>query len=778
MKNIIKNNLKQKIWLTGCVTLLFALVGPMMLLMSYENEKKFALTKESLIQAMERFFLPNIFCDFVPTIIACAVIAVVFFGYLFSKKQVDLYHSIPVNRKNLFICNYISGVIVYLIALFVDNVLCIFVAIPNQFMSATSWKNLIIALLINIVHFLFGYSVTIIGIMLTGNVLTAVGGTAAISLFFPAVFEISKYLEGYFYVTYSGNYSVNPALTVKYSWLSPLSSYATIIDRCSNMNNYYYIEDSFSVIPALIMPLIMTIVAVVAGYLIYTKRPSEAAGRAIAFSKLRRFIEIPLVIICGLLGVVFTTSSVNTYKSVWVWIGLILGVLLSHFVLEVIINESFKSILSHKIQLLCTLAATCAIVLVFFFDMTGYDKFIPDKNKVVSCGVYFDDIDTNLNIMEVSENVNNNGFYEVSYKDGATYAFANRFTDAAIIEKIIGIASIGTTCVDDMIEEKYNNNDSAYYYERDYYSKASAKESVNISLEDSEEEGLSYDEEYKKAKQWMEMNGIHKLENENVRKTSIRVCYELNGGKIVTRYYNIPLSKVLSAINEVYKTEEYKDVHFNLDDEFKKDVIHKVDVYDGFESKIVSVTEDEKDRLLRTYLSELKTMDIDTISNVPIGRIAPLVKVSDVYDETFSGYYIYPEFTKTIDLIKSYGADTKYLTNEISVDELISIGVNAYNRYGYSNDETLYVDNLTYDIENDAEFLKEFAPKIINSNNAWTNNLLISEKTNSDNTGIDISATIKPDKGIQKYCSLIIKDGKVPERIDKDIVIGIYKENR
>ena len=107
MKNIIKNNLKQKIWLTGCVTLLFALVGPMMLLMSYENEKKFALTKESLIQAMERFFLPNIFCDFVPTIIACAVIAVVFFGYLFSKKQVDLYHSIPVNRKNLFICNYI-----------------------------------------------------------------------------------------------------------------------------------------------------------------------------------------------------------------------------------------------------------------------------------------------------------------------------------------------------------------------------------------------------------------------------------------------------------------------------------------------------------------------------------------------------------------------------------------------------------------------------------------------------------------------------------------------
>ena len=96
----------------------------------------------------------------------------------------------------------------------------------------------------------------------------------------------------------------------------------------------------------------------------------------------------------------------------------------------------------------------------------------------------------------------------------------------------------------------------------------------------------------------------------------------------------------------------------------------------------------------------------------------------------------------------------------------------------YYQNETLYVDNLTYDIENDAEFLKEFAPKIINSNNAWTNNLLISEKTNSDNTGIDISATIKPDKGIQKYCSLIIKDGKVPERIDKDIVIGIYKENR
>lgn len=778
MKNIIKNNLKQKIWLTGCVTLMFALVGPMMILMSYENEKKFAMTKEALVQAMEQFFLPNIFCDFVPTVIAYVIIAIVFFGYLFSKKQVDLFHSIPVDRKNLFICNYISGVIVYLIALLVDNVLCIFVAIPNQFMSATSWKNLFIALLINLVHFLFGYSVTIVGIMLTGNVLTAIGATSAISLIFPAVFEIADYLESYFYVTYGARYSVNPTLSVKYSWLSPWASYATIIDRCRNMNDYLYYAESFKAIPSLVMPLIMTIVAIVTGYLIYTKRPSEAAGRAIAFRKLRPYIEIPAVMICGLLGLVFTTTSVNTYKSVWVWIGLVLGVLLSHFILEVIINESFKAILSHKIQLLCTLAVTSAIVLVFFFDMTGYDRYVPDTEKVVSAGIYFEDIDSNLNIMNVSENDNSNGLYDVTYKDGTTHAFSNRFTDAALIEKIVGIANIGTTCVDDMIEDRYNRNDSAYYYERDFYGKASSVESLNVSLEDSKEEGLSFEEEYENAKQWMEMNGIHKLDKDYVRKTSIRVCYELNGGRIVTRYYNIPLSKVLSAINEVYKTEEYKDVHFTLDDEYKKDVIHKVDVYDGFDDKIVSVTDDEKDRLLRTYLSELKTLDIDTISNVPIGRIAPLVKVSEVYDETFSGYYIYPEFTKTIDLIKSLGADTKYLTNEIPADELISIGVNAYNLYGYSDDETLYVDNLTYDIETDAEFIKELAPKLINANNAWTNNLLISEKTNNDITGIDLSATIKPDKGVQKYCSLILKDGKLPERIDKDIVVGIYRENR
>lgn len=775
MKKLINNNLKQKIWLTGCITLLFILLRPMMQLMTYENEKRFALTQESLINTMETFFLPGVFTDYVPIAIACVVIAIVFFGYLFSKKQVDLYHSIPVNRKHLFAVNYLSGTIVYLIALFIEYIICVFIAVPNHYMTSESWKNLMVALCMNIVHFMFGYSVAICGIMLSGVIITAIAGAAVIALAFPAAVTLLEYFERYFYVTYAGHSKVKPELLNKLYWLSPVTSFATLIERVRYEWNEYYYENSIMVLSALILPVIMTVLLTGISYYLYKKRPSESAGRAIAFKKTRAFIEVPLAILGGMAGAWFMSTSINTYKTSWIWTGLVLGVLLVHCILEVIINESFKAIFSHKIQLVISLVATVLIIGIYYGDFSNYDKFIPDKTNITSASVYFNEIDNNLSYLQVSEDPANPGLYIVQYKDGSEHAFLNRFTDSVLIEKILGVSQIGVSCVDDMILDKYENDNGSYYEYRD----AAMEEKVMLGDSDYyESEGLSEEEAYAQASKWMEENGIQKLDEDTVRKINIEVCYELKNGKIVLRQYTIPLSKVLSAMNEIYKTEEYKDIHFTLNDSFEAGYIHKVEVYDGYDNKVVSVTEEEKDKLLKTYLSELKKLDIDMISNVPIGRIAPLVKVSDVYDETFSGYYIYPEFTQTLGLIEGYGVDISSFTNEIKADELMAVNISSYNMYGYSDDQHLYLDNLSYDDINDSEFLQELAPVLLNASNAWANQLLISNKTNQDNIGIDITANLTPVKGIQRFFPVVIKDGRVPEKIQKDIVIRLWEENR
>ena len=786
MKNIIKNNLKQRIWLMGCVSLLFILCRPMIQLVTYENEKMWSLTQETLIEAMETFFLPDVFTDYIPTAIACVVIAVVFFGYLFSKRQVDLFHSIPVDRKHLFIANYVSGVVVYLIALVSEYLLCVFIAIPNHYMTVNSWKNLVVAICVNLVHFLFGFGVAICGIMLAGNVIVALAGTAVIALIYPLTVTLVQYFERYFYVTYTDCNKVKPELLSKYYWLSPVTSYATMIQRLKYQWDNSYYESSTMAYAGLIMPLVMTVIVTVVAFNFYLNRPSEAAGRAISFKKSRVFIEVPITILAGMIGAWFMSISINKYKTSWIILGAVIGVILVHGILEVVINESFKAIISHKLQFVATLVVTLLIIGLFYEDITEYDKYIPKRENIVSAGIYFNDIDNELSLLNVVDNPEAPGFYATQYMDGFENAFLNRITEKNTIDKIYGISQIGVSVVPDMISSKYNQNNGVYYtygtkeaVDELYLDSNEAASMKEGSFNDGETSALSDEEAYKQALQWMEENGIHELEHgSGVRTTNIKICYELKNGKYVMRSYDIPMSKVVDAIDNIYKTKEFKDVHFNLEKEYKQGVIYKVEVFNGYGNKEVSVTGDEKDELIETYLSELDNLNIDIISKAPIGRMAPLVKVSELYDESFSGYYLYPEFKKTLALIESYGVDMSYFTNKINVDELVSVNLSSYNMYGVDEQNALYFDNLSYDNENDEDYLWELAPELININNIWNNQALISYKSKYDSLGVDVNANLTPIKGIQRYVAVMFKDGEIPEKIKKDIIIKLWEENQ
>lgn len=773
MKNIIKHNIKHNIWLTGCVTLLFILCRPMMQLMAYENEKIYAMSPQELVQKMEKFFLPDIFTDYIPTVIACVVIAIVFFNYLFSKKRVDLYHSIPINRNHLFIANYVSGVIVYIFALLLEYVICVFIALPNHYMTATSFKYMIAAIAINLVHFLFGYGIVITAVMLSGNPVVAIAESAAISLIYPVAVSLFQNFKRYFYVTYDVCTEIKPEPIVKFYWLSPFTSYASIIQRAKYEWDTYYYKTISQAYADLILPVVMVIIFTAFAFFLYMKRPSEAAGRTMAFKKTRAFIEVPCTIVCGMIGGWFMSTSVNTYKTVWIWIGVIIGVILSHFILEAILNESFKAIISHKLQLAVTLAVIVAFFGVLFTDATHYDSYIPKADSVASATVYFTDIDGNMSAQEFIKNEGSTEYYTVKYLDRQTYMYTHRFTDSEMIEKIVDISKIGTSYVQDMIQRKNDNTDGIYYKEDTY-----AVDDVILGEGDSKELGISEDEAYSQAKKWMDENGITELEHSNENDImGVNVCYELKNGKIVLRHYEIPVSNLFSSIDAVYCSDEYKKENYNLFRGYEEGNISKVEIYDNFENKTVSLTGAEKDRILKTYMKELSKINVDMLCQVPVGRISPLVKITDIYSESYSGYYIYPEFTETLALIESYGADISGFTKEVKAEDITSINVSSYNLYGYDKDKTLSADNIVYDQEKDSEFIKELAPNLINANNIWSNYMLIRQRSNYDNLGIDTTVNLVPLKGFARTFSIIYKDGKAPERIKKDVAIKIWQEN-
>lgn len=779
MKKLIKINLKRNIWLTGCLSLVFILCRPMMQLLTYENAQRYTIVPEDLISTMEGFFLPDYFTDFVPTLLACAVIGFVYFSFLFSKRQVDLYHSIPVNRKHLFISNYASGIITYIIALLAEYIICIAIAIPNHYFTMKTVSNILIALVCNLIHFIYGYGIIVCAVMLTGNIIVSVAASAVFALIYPVVAMILSYMERYFYVTFTSSESVKADLLTKYYWLSPITSYATVIQRTKHDWTPFFFETASEPYVAMILPFIMAIIVTAIAYLLYSKRPSEAAGRAIAFRNSRPIIEIPISIIGGLLGVWFMSISVTTYKSSWIWGGAVLGVLLSHLLLEIIINESFKALFSHKMQLLCTVIVTILIVGIYYGDFTKYDSYVPNRNNIKTVGIYFEGIDNNLSYIEPKPDEKNPGYYNSKYYMGQNYAFTNRLSNEVLIDKVLGVANIGVTCVNDMISAKNIENDADYYLRE-------AVEETNIVDDMSESkfvEGMAEDlddeEAYNLALKWMEENGYHEIDPDDSNRTiNIQICYELKSGKIVLRQYDIPLSKALASIGDIYNSEEYNLNHFDIYKGYENGIISKVEIYDSYEQRIGLLTEADKDKLMDTYISELKNITLDTISQVPIGRIVPSYKASELYDESYSGYYIYPEYKKTLALIESYGVDMTGLTAGVDASEIVSINLSSYSLYGRSNQEYAYVSDVNYDSINDKMFLKEIAPKLINANNVWSNELLIDNKTNSDKSGVDMMVYITPENGIQRTFSVRFKDGVLPERIKKDVAIKLWTDNQ
>lgn len=792
MRYLIKNNLKQKVWLTAILSVMFVLCRPMFQLMTYENNK-FYSNPQVLLDAMESFFLPDVFSDYISTFIACGVIGVVLFSYLFSKRMVDLYHSIPVNRKQLFLANYVSGIIIYLIALMIQFVVCIAIAIPNHYMTINSLKNMTFTIVCCIIHFLYGYSVTILAVMLSGNIIVALAGTAVLSVGFPVVFSIIDAFQRYFYVTFSDGYSVLQKIITKFYWASPVTSFATMIARCSYSWESDYFENILEAYPQLIVPLLVTIIVAVLAYYLYMKRPSEAAGRSLAFKNSAMIIRIPVSIIGGFIGTWFMCTSVNRFKNGWIWLGLFIGVLLSHCILEVIFNESFKAFMKHKLQFVVTLALTVLIVGIFYYDLTGFDRYNPKRENITSAAIYFGDVDNNLSGMEIYPNEDEPEYLSTKYYSALENAFKQNFTDSVLIDKVYAITQIGLTCVDDMIEEKYSEGNDGILYGKDYktdrlMNAASASDDVYTYEFDETEKSdnsnlvnLSKDEAYAKALSWMDENGIVLRDRTHKERTlSVQIFYTMKGGKKILRRYDIPVSKVKAAMNEIYKTSEYKLNHFDIYDGIAKNAIHKVDVYDVFENRALSLTGSQKEEFLKIYMSELEKMTVDTISELPIGRISPLVKTSERFDDSYSGYYIYPEFTKTLAYIESFGSDMENFKSDIKADEISAINVTSYNMYAYadSEDDGIYVEEIRYTNSENEDVIKAIAPYIANSGNIWSNEALIYSNTKSQDLGVDLMIESYTENGMQRTYSVIFKNSEVPEIIKKDIAIKIWEDNQ
>lgn len=538
--------------------------------------------------------------------IAAVVLAASGFAYLHSKKKTDFYHSLPIRREMLYAVTCLNGflymAVAYLGFLTIAAVMIRVKGVPFD------WGSLYLASVEHLCFFALVYMTAILSMLLTGNLVVGLLGTGVLFSWGPVIcMTISAYFSEYF-TTFYGDDSFLLALSER---TSPVA---------------WYVKACMSSQPGRMALWAMLAAAVLflLGMLLYRRRPSEAAGHAMAFPITEPIIRFLIAVPSSLLlGAMFHSMM---YEDGWTVFGLVCGLLLVSCIIEIIYHFDFKSLFAHKRQLLVSAVFVGVVFAIFRFDLFGYDRYLPATEKLASGGIYSDLLDPDATSQYHSTVEYTEGWYGVTFDamPSSTLADEMQISDDQGLELLHTIAAQGV-------------HDAAQA--RDRFLRGG---------------GRSYDVE----------EGDEAFRN-------VTIAWHLRNGRTVYRSYRVNVSGVRAALEVVYNLDAYKTAMYPVLS-LTADDVAGINYKEEDECSHVKLAgADVKAALLAAYQEELKALTSETRAHeMPIAEIqfktneqqALIQKLRDEGGNytLFNHYYyypIYPSFTKTIALLRACGVE-------------------------------------------------------------------------------------------------------------------------
>ncbi len=539
--------------------------------------------------------------------IAAVVLAASGFAYLHSKKKTDFYHSLPIRREMLYAVTCLNGflymAVAYLGFLTIAAVMIRVKGVPFD------WGSLYLASVEHLCFFALVYMTAILAMLLTGNLVVGLLGTGVLFSWGPVIcMTISAYFSEYF-TTFYGDDSFLLALIERTS--SPVAWY---VKACMSS------QPGRMALGAMLAAAVLFLL----GMLLYRRRPSEAAGHAMAFPITEPIIRFLIVVPSSLLlGAMFHAMM---YEDGWTVFGLVCGLLLVSCIIEIIYHFDFKSLFAHKRQLLVSAVFVGVVFAIFRFDLFGYDRYLPATEKLASGGIYCDLLDPDATSQYHSTVEYTEGWYGVTFDamPSSTLADAMQISDDQGLELLHTIAAQG---VHDAAEA------------RDRFLRGG---------------GRSYD-----------------LEEGDAAFHNVTIAWHLRNGRTVYRSYRVNVSGVKTALEAVYDLDAYKTAMYPVLS-LTADGVAGINYKEEDECSHVKLSgADMKAALLAAYQEELKALTSETRAReMPIAEIqfktneqqALIQKLRDEGGNytLFNHYYyypIYPAFTKTIALLRACGVE-------------------------------------------------------------------------------------------------------------------------
>lgn len=400
---LMKEDFKTRVWTLAISILIFffslIVATAMMISFNLYNSSTYNYSDDLAMNFMSYIGINNPFFGII-FIVLSLVMAMSGFSYLYSKKKVDLYHSLPVKREVLYFIKLINGILIVVIPFIICEIVASLLAIANtgkiSILIAAIWAIAEWTLL-----FILSYFLTVFSIMLTGNMLIGILACGFFSFYFPLISLVLKGYQSTFFDTY-------------------YTSGFIIENVLPNMSSFMLMFNIFELkwLTRIIIVILASIAFLFINLFLYKKRASEAAGKSVSFNVIKLPIKSMMVIFMSILMYLLGYEVMNDSIG-WGLFGLIVSGAITHCVMEIIYNQDFKKIFAKKIELLVLIIISIFIAAAFQFDIFGYDSYIPSASQIKSTAVISNLLESNseqyYNKVEISDGYYNDSFVDVDY---------------------------------------------------------------------------------------------------------------------------------------------------------------------------------------------------------------------------------------------------------------------------------------------------------------------------------------------------------------------------
>lgn len=320
--------------------------------------------------------------------------AMLAFSHLTQSRATNGFHALPVRRETIFLTAYLTGLFCQLSTILVTFLLGAAVSAP---LHLSFWSVTGAAMGSAMLEAVFFYSFAALCMMMTGQILAAPVFYFVGNILVPGMEYLLRNFAGNFLYGYSGHTDVALGFLSPPLYMYTMCTEVAIasIETCESDSYYvtaYALEHrSFMILAAYALAgLVIALIAL----LLYRTRKSEMTGSTVAFPWATPIFKYGVAFCTAVaLGQLLYFFLFGQYRSggsdslPGTILCMVAAGLVGYFVAEMLIKKSFRVFRAGAKGAAIVALALVLLGVAMSFDLTGYEKRVPDESEIES--VYY-----------------------------------------------------------------------------------------------------------------------------------------------------------------------------------------------------------------------------------------------------------------------------------------------------------------------------------------------------------------------------------------------------